>query len=68
LAAGCDIGLECHDWASDQLAVRSLQHLKVIPQARLQRLRGNGSADAHYCQQPRGLEAVSALRDAQLID
>ncbi|MDX4009544.1 glycoside hydrolase family 3 N-terminal domain-containing protein [Pseudomonas aeruginosa] len=68
LAAGCDMGLVCNDRASAELALAALQRLKVTPPSRLQRMRGKGYANTDYRQQPRWLEALSALRAAQLID
>ena len=66
LAAGCDMGLVCNDRASAELALAALQRLKVtrrrVCNACAQGLR------ADYRQQPRWLEALSALRAAQLID
>lgn len=68
LAAGCDMGLVCNDRASAELALAALQRLKVTPPSRLQRMRGKDYANTDYRQQPRWLEALSALRAAQLID
>ncbi|MDX5374044.1 MAG: beta-N-acetylhexosaminidase [Pseudomonadaceae bacterium] len=68
LSAGCDMGLVCNDRASAELALGALQRLKVQPPKGLARMRGRGFARTDYREQPRWLQAVAALRDAQLID
>lgn len=68
LNAGCDMGLVCNDRASAELALGALQRLKVQPPKGLARMRGRGFACTDYREQPRWLQAVAALRAAQLID
>ncbi|TXI32440.1 MAG: beta-N-acetylhexosaminidase [Aquipseudomonas alcaligenes] len=68
LNAGCDMGLVCNDRASAELALGALQRLKVQPPKGLARMRGRGFARTDYREQPRWLQAVAALRAAQLID
>lgn len=68
LSAGCDMGLVCNDRAAAELALSALQRLRVLPPKGLARMRGQGFARTDYRHQPRWLEAVTALRDAQLID
>lgn len=68
LTAGCDMGLVCNDRAAAELALSALQRLKALPPIGLARMRGQGFARTDYRQQPRWLQAVTALRDAQLID
>ncbi len=63
LSAGCDMGL-----VSAELALSAAQRLKVTPSPRIARMRGQGFARTDYRQEPRWLEALGALRDAQLID
>ena len=66
--AGCDVGLVCNDRASAELALMAAQRLKVKPSPRLARMRGFSFARTDYRQQPRWLEALAALREAQLVD
>jgi beta-N-acetylhexosaminidase len=68
LNAGCDMGLVCNDRASAELALGALQRLKVQPPKGLARMRGRGFARTDYREQPRWLQAMAALRAAQLID
>lgn len=68
LTAGCDMGLVCNDRAAAELALSALQRLKVLPPKGLARMRGQGFARTDYREQPRWLQAVTALRDAQLIN
>jgi len=68
LNAGCDMGLVCNDRASAELALGALQRLKVQPPKGLARMRGHGFARTDYREQPRWLQAMAALRAAQLID
>ena len=68
LNAGCDMGLVCNDRASAELALGALQRLKVQPPKGLARMRGRGFARTDYREQPRWLQAIAALRAAQLID
>lgn len=68
LTAGCDMGLVCNDRAAAELALSALQRLKVLPPNGLARMRGQGFARTDYREQPRWLQAVTALRDAQLIN
>lgn len=68
LSAGCDMGLVCNDRASAELALGALQRLKVQPPKGLARMRGRGFARTDYREQPRWLQAIAALRAAQLID
>ncbi|WP_193394224.1 MULTISPECIES: beta-N-acetylhexosaminidase [Pseudomonas] len=68
LSAGCDMGLVCNDRAAAELALSAAQRLKVTPSSRIARMRGQGFARTDYRQEPRWLEALGALREAQLID
>ncbi|TXH97243.1 MAG: beta-N-acetylhexosaminidase [Pseudomonas sp.] len=68
LNAGCDMGLVCNDRAAAELALSALQRLRVQPPKGLARMRGRGFARTDYREQPRWLQAVAALRAAQLID
>ncbi|WP_459745252.1 beta-N-acetylhexosaminidase [Pseudomonas sp. 3A(2025)] len=68
LGAGCDMGLVCNDRGAAELALGAAQRLKVKPSPRLARMRGQAHAATDYRQQPRWLEALQALRAAQLID
>jgi len=68
LSAGCDMGLVCNDRAAAELALSAAQRLKVKPSPRIARMRGQGFARTDYRQQPRWLEALGALREAQLVD
>jgi beta-N-acetylhexosaminidase len=67
-SAGCDMGLVCNDRASAELALSAAQRLKITPSPRIARMRGQAYATTEYRQHPRWLAALSALRDAQLID
>ena len=68
LTAGCDMGLVCNDRASAELALARLQRLGAKPPASLARMRRRAFPGTEYRQDPRWLQAVAALRDAQLID
>jgi beta-N-acetylhexosaminidase len=68
LSAGCDMGLVCNDRAAAELALSAAQRLKVQPSPRIAQMRGQGFARTDYRQQPRWLEALGALKDAQLLD
>ncbi|WJN61418.1 beta-N-acetylglucosaminidase [Pseudomonas sp. SO81] len=68
LNAGCDMGLVCNDRGSAELALGALQRLNVQPPKGLARMRGRGFARTDYREQPRWLQAIAALRAAQLID
>ncbi len=68
LSAGCDMGLVCNDRAAAELALSATQRLKVSPSPRIASMRGQGFARTDYREQPRWLQALSALRAAQLID
>lgn len=68
LNAGCAMGLVCNDRASAELALGALQRLKVQPPKGMARMRGRGFARTDYREQPRWLQAIAALRAAQLID
>ncbi len=67
LSAGCDMGLVCNDRAAAELALGTLQRLKVTAPTRLARMRGRAHACTDYRQVPRWQQAVSALRAAQLL-
>ena len=68
LTAGCDMGLVCNDRAAAELALSAAQRMKVTPSARIARMRGQAVASTDYKQDPRWLAALTALRDAQLIE
>ena len=68
LSAGCDMGLVCNDRAAAELALSAAQRLKVQPSPRIAQMRGQGFSRTDYRQQPRWLEALGALKDAQLVD
>ena len=68
LAAGCDMGLVCNDRAAAELALSALQRLKVVAPAGLARMRRQAFPGVEYRQEPRWLEALGALRTAQLIE
>lgn len=68
LAAGCDMGLVCNDRAAAELALSALQRLEVVAPAGLARMRRQAFPGVEYRQQPRWLEALGALRTAQLIE
>jgi beta-N-acetylhexosaminidase len=68
LSAGCDMGLVCNDRAAAELALGALQRLKVCVPQGLARMRRQAFPGVEYRQNPRWLEAVGALRAAQLID
>ncbi|QHG64094.1 beta-N-acetylhexosaminidase [Pseudomonas putida] len=65
--AGCDVGLVCNDRASAELALEKAQCMQVKPSPRLARMRGFSFARTDYRQQPRWVEALGALREAQLV-
>jgi beta-N-acetylhexosaminidase len=68
LVAGCDMGLVCNDRAAAELALSAAQRLRVTPSPRIARMRGRAAAGEQYRQDPRWLDALGALRKAQLID
>ena len=68
LSAGCDMGLVCNDRAAAELALSALQRLQVVTPPGLARMRRQAFPGTEYRQSPRWLEAVGALRTAQLID
>lgn len=68
LSAGCDMGLVCNDRAAAELALSALQRLQVVVPPGLARMRRQAFPGTDYRQSPRWLEAVGALRTAQLID
>lgn len=68
LTAGCDMGLVCNDRAAAELALSALQRLKVSAPRGLSRMRRQAFPGIEYRHHPRWLEAVGALRAAQLID
>lgn len=68
LSAGCDMGLVCNDRAAAELALSALQRLQVVTPPGLARMRRQDFPGTEYRQSPRWLEAVGALRAAQLID
>ncbi|HSX87899.1 MAG TPA: beta-N-acetylhexosaminidase [Pseudomonas sp.] len=67
LSAGCDMGLVCNDRGAAELALSALQRLKVVPPQGLARMRRQAFPGIEYKQHPRWLEALGALRAAQLI-
>ncbi len=68
LSAGCDMGLVCNDRAAAELALSAAQRLNVTPSPRLARMHGQAHAASEYRQHPRWLQAMQALRAAQLVD
>ncbi|QLC74500.1 beta-N-acetylhexosaminidase [Pseudomonas sp. LPB0260] len=68
LTAGCDMGLVCNDRAAAELALSALQRLKVSVPAGLAKIRRRAFPGVEYRQDPRWLDAMTALRAAQLID
>jgi beta-N-acetylhexosaminidase len=68
LTAGCDMGLVCNDRAAAELALSAAQRMGVQPSPRIARMRGQATPGIEYRQQPRWLEALNALRTAQLIE
>ena len=67
LSAGCDMGLVCNDRGAAELALSALQRLKVVSPQGLARMRRQAFPGIEYKQHPRWLEALGALRAAQLI-
>ena len=67
LTAGCDMGLVCNDRAAAELALGAAQRLRITPSPRLARMRGQASSDLEYRRDPRWLQALGALQDADLI-
>lgn len=68
LTAGCDMGLVCNDRAAAELALSAAQRLGVRPSPRIARMRGRGTASTDYRAQPRWSAALTALKDAGLVD
>lgn len=68
LGAGCDMGLVCNDRAAAELALAALQRLKVTPSAALSRMRSRAGNATDYKQTPPWLDAIGALKAADLID
>ena len=68
LGAGCDMGLVCNDRAAAELALAALQRSKVTPSAALSGMRSRAGYAADYKQNPRWLDAIGALKAADLID
>ncbi len=67
-SAGCDMGLVCNDRAAAELALGAAQRMRITPSPRIASMRGQGTACTDYRQHPRWLQALCALKDAQLID
>ncbi|WP_190425426.1 beta-N-acetylhexosaminidase [Pseudomonas typographi] len=67
-SAGCDMGLVCNDRGAAELALSAAQRLRVTPAARIARMAGRATPGQDYRHHPRWLEALGALRRAQLID
>lgn len=68
LQAGCDMGLVCNDRGAAELALARLQQLGAKPSPRLARMRRRAFPGSEYRQQPRWASALSALRQAGLVD
>lgn len=68
LVAGCDMGLVCNDRAAAELALSAAQRLNAHPSPRIARMRGQATPSTDYRQHPRWLQALGALREAQLVD
>jgi len=67
LVAGCDMGLVCNDRAAAELALAALQRLGITASPALSRMRAREACVAEYKQNPRWLDAIGALRAADLI-
>jgi beta-N-acetylhexosaminidase len=67
LVAGCDMGLVCNDRAAAELALTALQRLGVTAPPVLSRMRAREACVAEYKQDPRWLDAIGALKAADLI-
>lgn len=68
LTAGCNMGLVCNDRAAAELALSALQRLRVVSPPGLARMRRRAFPGIEYRQDPRWMDALGALRAAQLID
>ncbi|WP_339511671.1 beta-N-acetylhexosaminidase [Pseudomonas sp. RL_15y_Pfl2_60] len=66
--AGCDMGLVCNDRAAAELALSAAQRLNVVAPEGLGRMRRQAFPGVEYRQSPRWLEAIGALRAAQLVE
>jgi len=67
MMAGCDMGLVCNDRAAAELALAALQRMRVTPSPVLARMRRRTGCAAEYKQNPRWLDAIGALKAADLI-
>lgn len=67
LAAGCDMGLVCNDRAAAELALGALQRLGATPPSALSSMRARSEYAVDYKQNPRWLDAMGALKAADLI-
>ncbi|MCQ4264350.1 beta-N-acetylhexosaminidase [Stutzerimonas stutzeri] len=68
MTAGCDMGLVCNDRAAAELALGALQRLGATPPPTLSRMRARRECVVDYKQNPRWLDAIGALKAADLID
>ncbi|TBU93500.1 beta-N-acetylhexosaminidase [Stutzerimonas kirkiae] len=67
LGAGCDMGLVCNDRASAELALSVLQRRDVMPAPRLRRMVRRAEVLPDYRCDPRWLQGLQALREAELV-
>jgi beta-N-acetylhexosaminidase len=67
-SAGCDMGLVCNDRGAAELALSAAQRLGITAPGRLEAVRRRAFVTTEYRQHPRWLQALSALRQAGLLE